>query len=349
MNHYRHCLRTNFSDFFKYKHNISSQENAFESFVRKMSTLIFRTHCINRVVPLCYQEVILLAASKVMQIVGNWLITVQWVAREVFFLWNLVVISIPNKYSCQLPVTIFLCIISSNAYLYGFTLYYIYLLHSCWIKIVVIRIWAFIIKRSDVLPPNLVKPWSHEIGFYNDRIDLKFDRHLGSAAAEVPVKFEIDWKSLNSNLATSKISRDLAIRRLTAQWIEVTSLLTMTKSAAVDRCRVLILPPFSDCTYLQCLNLDSRPVLRLSQCAAATVACHCFCYYFRASIAPSPSLYKCINIYLYKEGAGQWKHENNNKNSGKRLWLQRGSSSNTQQTCPWTAPSYQIIRLQRLI
>ena len=37
-------------------------------------------------------------------------------------------------------------------------------------------------KRQDVLPPNLTAK-SREIG-----IALKFDRHLGSAAAELPVK-----------------------------------------------------------------------------------------------------------------------------------------------------------------
>ena len=41
---------------------------------------------------------------------------------------------------------------------------------------------------------------SREIGCYFDRIALKFDRHLGSAAAEVPVKFQSDWQSLNPNL-----------------------------------------------------------------------------------------------------------------------------------------------------
>ena len=59
---------------------------------------------------------------------------------------------------------------------------------------------------------------------------------------------------------------------------------------------------------IKCLNLDSRPVLRLSQWAAATVACHCFYYYFHVSIAPPPPpppfLYKCIKNYLYKEGGG---------------------------------------------
>ena len=33
----------------------------------------------------------------------------------------------------------------------------------------------------------------------------KFDRHLGSIAAEEPVKFKSDWKSLNQNLAASKL------------------------------------------------------------------------------------------------------------------------------------------------
>ena len=35
---------------------------------------------------------------------------------------------------------------------------------------------------------------------YNDRIDLTFGRHLGSAAAEVPVKFQSDRESLNLRL-----------------------------------------------------------------------------------------------------------------------------------------------------
>ena len=31
-------------------------------------------------------------------------------------------------------------------------------------------------------------------------LNLKFDRHLGSAAVEVSIEFQIDWKSLNPNL-----------------------------------------------------------------------------------------------------------------------------------------------------
>ena len=36
-------------------------------------------------------------------------------------------------------------------------------------------------KRTDVLPQDLVKSRSRDIGCHNDRIALKFDRHLGSA------------------------------------------------------------------------------------------------------------------------------------------------------------------------
>ena len=57
-------------------------------------------------------------------------------------------------------------------------------------------------KRTDVLPSDLA---SREIGCCNDRIILKFDAHLGSSAAEVPVKFQSVWKSLNMNLATSRL------------------------------------------------------------------------------------------------------------------------------------------------
>ena len=55
------------------------------------------------------------------------------------------------------------------------------------------------IKRTDVLPQDLVKSRSREIGFYHDRIALKFDMHLGNT-----VKFQSDWKRLNPNLAVSR-------------------------------------------------------------------------------------------------------------------------------------------------
>ena len=60
-------------------------------------------------------------------------------------------------------------------------------------------------KQTDVLSLDLVKSRSREIRCQNDRIALKFERHFGSAAAEVPVKFQSDWKSLYMNLAASRL------------------------------------------------------------------------------------------------------------------------------------------------
>ena len=48
-----------------------------------------------------------------------------------------------------------------------------------------------------------MKSRSHEIDALNCCIALKFDRHIGSHAAEVPVKFQSDRTILNTNLAAS--------------------------------------------------------------------------------------------------------------------------------------------------
>ena len=63
---------------------------------------------------------------------------------------------------------------------------------------------ALFTKRRNVLPQDREKSRSREMG-YSDRIALKFDRHLRSAAAEEPVKFQSDWISLNTNLSTSRL------------------------------------------------------------------------------------------------------------------------------------------------
>ena len=50
--------------------------------------------------------------------------------------------------------------------------------------------WASIHKAVRRLTAKFHEVSCREIGFYDDRIVLKiFDRHLDSAAAEVPVKF----------------------------------------------------------------------------------------------------------------------------------------------------------------
>ena len=53
-----------------------------------------------------------------------------------------------------------------------------------------------------------------EIRYYYNRIALQFVRHLGSADADVPVKFQGVWKTIIPNPAAS---RDLAVRR---PWLE---------------------------------------------------------------------------------------------------------------------------------
>ena len=67
-------------------------------------------------------------------------------------------------------------------------------------------------KRTNVLPQDLAKSRSREIGCYHDRIFLKFDRHLGSTAAEVPVKIQSDWGSLNPDLAALRSCGKTSVR-----------------------------------------------------------------------------------------------------------------------------------------
>ena len=47
-------------------------------------------------------------------------------------------------------------------------------------------------RRTDVLPQDLVKSRRREIRVQTFPIALKFDRHLGSSAAKLPVKFQSD-------------------------------------------------------------------------------------------------------------------------------------------------------------
>ena len=79
-------------------------------------------------------------------------------------------------------------------------------------------------KRTGVLPQDLVKSRSRAIGCYNDRIALKFDRHLDAVHADVPVKFQsrYNYENLNFNLAASSFHETLHIyyRRPSALWID---------------------------------------------------------------------------------------------------------------------------------
>ena len=52
----------------------------------------------------------------------------------------------------------------------------------------------------------------HQNGAWNNCINLKYDRNLGSIAAEMPVKFQSDWTPLNPYLAALRV---LGVRHLT--------------------------------------------------------------------------------------------------------------------------------------
>ena len=60
-------------------------------------------------------------------------------------------------------------------------------------------------KQTDVLPQDLVKFRGREIPVQTVSIALKFDRHLDSSAAEMPVKFQSDAIIITSNLAASRL------------------------------------------------------------------------------------------------------------------------------------------------
>ena len=64
-------------------------------------------------------------------------------------------------------------------------------------------------------PQGLMKSRSRDIRVLPFPIALKFDRHLGSNAAEMRIKFQ-NYERFNIQSRWLEISRDLAIRRLTA-------------------------------------------------------------------------------------------------------------------------------------
>ena len=65
-----------------------------------------------------------------------------------------------------------------------------------------------------------MKSWNREIGDLSYHIALKFDRHIGSSAAEVPVKCQSCQTFLNK-CHSFETSRDLAIRRIIRYWNRV--------------------------------------------------------------------------------------------------------------------------------
>ena len=69
-------------------------------------------------------------------------------------------------------------------------------------RLVVLRApFQYPIRRLAVKSREVSKP----IGNLDYRIAMKFDRHIGSNAAEVPVKFQSDQTIINANLAASRL------------------------------------------------------------------------------------------------------------------------------------------------
>ena len=61
-------------------------------------------------------------------------------------------------------------------------------------------------KQTEGLQQDLMKFRSHEIWVYTFPITLKFDRHLSSWAAEMPVNFQIDIIIITSNLRAWRLN-----------------------------------------------------------------------------------------------------------------------------------------------
>ena len=80
-------------------------------------------------------------------------------------------------------------------------------------------------KQTSVLPQDLVKSRSHDIGCYIDRVVLKLNRHLGGATVEVPIQFWGDWKSRISRLRyfTTSCGKTCVrlVNRGTGVWFEI--------------------------------------------------------------------------------------------------------------------------------
>ena len=81
--------------------------------------------------------------------------------------------------------------------------------------------WPLFTKWWDVLPQDLVKSWSRKIRILTFPIALKFDRHAtGQQYCQDDCQISERYNHYNIQSRGFETSRDLAVRRLTAQWIE---------------------------------------------------------------------------------------------------------------------------------
>ena len=80
-------------------------------------------------------------------------------------------------------------------------------------------------KRADVLPQDLVKTRNHKIRISTFPIALKCDRHLGSSAAEMPVKFQSDTVITTSNLDLTRLDGKMSYRLVNRgpNWVKLSA------------------------------------------------------------------------------------------------------------------------------
>ena len=122
-------------------------------------------------------------------------------------------------------------------------------------------------KMTDALPQDLVKTRNREIRVYTFLIALKFDRHLGSAAAEMPVNFLQRCDHYNIQSSGFETSWDLAVRRVN-WWIQtqlqhiVTMFIIRPTSTLTHSGRVKM-DAISQMIFLKVFSLMKKIELRL--------------------------------------------------------------------------------------
>ena len=125
----------------------------------------------------------------------------------------------------------------------------------------------------------VVKSRSREIGTLNCCIALKFDRHIGSTAAKVPVKFQSDRTILNTNLAASRLYEILLYTMDCCNWVKVLqrNILSIPQHLVPIRPHVDIKRQFEDYDRTSWLSLSDTIIspyhLLSSKCSKKALHC----------------------------------------------------------------------------
>ena len=83
------------------------------------------------------------------------------------------------------------------------------------VKLVQVHSGPLFTKRTDVLSQDPVTSRSREIRVYTFPVALKFGTHLGSYAADMPIKFQRDTVIITSNITASRF-HEIRVRSFTA-------------------------------------------------------------------------------------------------------------------------------------